>query len=202
MARVESGLSPRARSAQREASLLMLWALFQAGMKLTEADLRQGLADAQWRRFESSVNDLPTDSKPVSENALREYLRLLKIADKLSTKLHPKRAKPRNHAWHALRAQMHDAYGQAAAELARVISMHPAVTAMLFPINHFGQISSIAALGLDAGQMPRLKMNIPGYVSEPPQASRQWRAAAFDLVQQIMRAKYPKAAIFQDATRV
>jgi len=198
MTRNESVLSPRALSARREEGLLMLWAIFQSQMTATEHDLRLGLTERQWRRFEVSVRDLSTDAQPVSESTLREYLRLVNIADKLFNKLFPKRAKRRSLAWHALHVEMGDCYRRAVAELSRVISAHPAVVVMLFPTPQLPRLASATRLGLSAGDMPRVRKNQPAPLAEPSGCSDQWQEAAFGFVQELMRKKYPKAAAFQD----
>lgn len=198
MTRNESALSPRALSAQREEGLLMLWAIFQSRMLATEHDLRLWLTAPQWRRFEASVRDLSTDTNPVPESALREYSRLVNIADKLFNKLFPKRAKKRSPAWHALHVQMGDCYCSAAAELSRVISTHPAVVVMLSPTPQLPRLASATRLGLSAGDMPRVRKNRSAPLAEPSGCSDQWQEAAFGFVQELMRKKYPKAAAFQD----
>lgn len=187
----------RAIAARREETLLMLWATLQSRTPVLENDLRQGLTSAQWRRFACIARDLLTDSKPVSEDELREYFRLLKIADDMWKTLHPKRKKRRNLAWHTLRAEMGEAYCRAAIELTKVIAAHPAVTVMLFPISDFHSIADWIKLNQCAGHMPILKRHMTGHQEDPVQTTRPWQSAAYDFVRELIRKKYPKAAIFQ-----
>jgi hypothetical protein len=186
---------PRAQKAERDENLMLLWTLLRSRMRVTEHEVHLALSDAQKLQFETKVCRVLTDAKPVSGNALREYMRLVKIGDDLFKKVHSKRAiRKRSPAWHALRAKMGDCYSQAAAELARVISHHPAVAPLLSPPPQLARLASANRLVLSAGDMPRLKRNQP----EPPPRSDHWQEAALAFVQDLVRKRYPKAVSFQD----
>lgn len=189
--------SPRTTSPMQQEALLMLWAPLRSQMQVTEDDLREGLTKAQWQRFQFAVSDLLTDTKPVPESSLDEYFRLLRIADAMRNKLFPKRPKRRTYAWHVLRAEMGDAYASAARELTNVIAECPAVRIMLFPISQFHVIDDWVELNQCGGHMPILKRHMTGHQEDPVQTTRQWQSAAYDFVRELIRKKYPKAAIFQ-----